>query len=94
MPRPSKKKNQVAAALEARRKKRSRLENVSNEDGHSSNGSGCGFDINEDDSQTTSEDHRNAMLKLMELSKAWVNNDRRPSVYIGNSRTKSSRLCT
>ncbi|CAG8712138.1 18775_t:CDS:1, partial [Racocetra persica] len=47
----------------------------------------CEFYVNEDESYTTSKDHRNALLKLMEISKVWLNNKQRPLVYMGNSRT-------
>ncbi|CAG8668539.1 3372_t:CDS:2 [Ambispora gerdemannii] len=87
MPRPSKKKKQVAAASEARRKKRHHLSNESDEDDYSGDEFDCGFDVNEDNDQTISESHRNAMFKLMEASKTWLNNDQRSLVYIGNSRT-------
>ncbi|CAG8848587.1 8389_t:CDS:1 [Gigaspora margarita] len=84
MPRPSKKKRKVAAASKARRMKKRRLDN----DVFSENE--CGFDVNEDDGQTTGEVHINAMVKLMEASKIWLKN-KRPLTYTGNSRTTKWR---
>ncbi|CAG8804543.1 12495_t:CDS:2, partial [Dentiscutata erythropus] len=80
MSRPSKNKRKVAAASKARRIKKCRLDNdIFSE-------SECGFDVNEDDGQTTSEVHINAITKLMEASKIWLKN-RRPLTYTSNSRT-------
>ncbi|CAG8699263.1 13331_t:CDS:2, partial [Cetraspora pellucida] len=62
MPRPSKNKQKVATASKARRIKKRHLNNdIFSE-------SECGFDVNEDDGQTTSEVHINAMTKLMEVT--------------------------
>ncbi|CAG8465279.1 15815_t:CDS:2 [Cetraspora pellucida] len=73
MSHPFKNKQKVVTASKTRIKKHHLDNDIFNK-------SKCRFNINEDDSQTTSKVHINAMTKLIKTSKIWLKN-KRPLTY-------------